>query len=142
MEKEELKKKIIEVMEKTRLTSLATLDGDMPKVRYMMLQHSGDGFDLYGATFTQSRKVAQIKSNNNMQVIMGGDASNLGAPYITVTGTAEIVVDPVVKDQCWSEELAQHFKGPDDPNYSVLKISPKVVEYMAAGAHEPEVCEV
>ena len=35
--------------------------------------------------------------------------------------------------------LGQFFKGPEDPGYVVIKVTPKVIEYTEAGAHQPEV---
>lgn len=40
---------------------------------------------------------------------------------ITLVGTLEIVTDPQTKREMWYEGLANHFKGPDDPDYCVLR---------------------
>jgi general stress protein 26 len=40
---------------------------------------------------------------------------------ITLVGTMEIVTDPEVKKEMWYEGLANHFSGPEDPHYCVLR---------------------
>lgn len=40
---------------------------------------------------------------------------------ITLVGTMEILTDSGVKKEMWYGGLANHFSGPDDPNYCVLR---------------------
>jgi general stress protein 26 len=40
---------------------------------------------------------------------------------ITLVGTLEIVTDPEIKKEMWYEGLSYHLKGPEDPNYCVLR---------------------
>lgn len=40
---------------------------------------------------------------------------------ITLVGTMEIVTDPDIKKEMWYEGLSNHFNGPEDPNYCVLR---------------------
>lgn len=42
---------------------------------------------------------------------------------ITLVGRIEVVTDPEVKRQNWYEGLAEHFSGPEDPDYCVLRFS-------------------
>lgn len=44
---------------------------------------------------------------------------------IPLVGTVEIITDPDVKRENWYTGLEQHFSGPDDPNYCVLKFTAK-----------------
>ncbi len=41
--------------------------------------------------------------------------------HISLKGTMEIVTDPIVKKEMWYEGLSNHFSGPEDPGYVVLK---------------------
>ena len=138
MEKKELKNKIIEVIEQAKLGSLATVRDGKPWVRYMVLHH-GEGLSLYTTTFAKSRKVEQINKNNNIHVTVGGDPKNWKAPYVNIQAEASVLTDLETKKKCWSDMLKQFFSGPEDPNYAVIEISPKVIEYTAAGAHKPEI---
>lgn len=40
---------------------------------------------------------------------------------ITLTGSIEILTDPEIKKEMWYDGLANHFKGPEDPGYCVLR---------------------
>ncbi len=46
---------------------------------------------------------------------------NAGDYNITLVGTIEILTDPNVKKEMWYGGLANHFSGPEDPNYCVLR---------------------
>lgn len=43
--------------------------------------------------------------------------------HISLTGTAEIITDPEVKKEMWYGGLSNHFSGPEDPNYIVIKFT-------------------
>lgn len=45
--------------------------------------------------------------------------------HISLKGKMEIITDPVVKKEMWYQGLADYFKGPDDPEYVVLKFTAK-----------------
>jgi general stress protein 26 len=141
MEKEQLKNSIIDVIENALLGSVATVDGNRPRVRYMIVKHAGD-LQLYAATYAPTRKVKQIKENNNVEIIMGGNAQNWEMPYVTVEATAEIKTDRETKYKRWEDQMSTYFSGPDDPNYVVIEFNPRVIEYMAPGAVSPEVYKV
>lgn len=42
---------------------------------------------------------------------------------ITLVGTIEVVTDPEVKKEMWYGGLANHFSGPEDPSYCVLRFN-------------------
>ena len=42
---------------------------------------------------------------------------------ITLVGTMEIVTDLDIKKEMWYEGLTNHFSGPEDPNYCVLRFN-------------------
>lgn len=138
MEREELKNKISEVIKKSRMGSMATIRDGKPWVRYMMLQQD-ENLNCYASTFAGSRKVEQIRKNNNVHIAVGGDANNTQAAYVNIQATAQVLTDLETKKKYWSDMLKQFFSGPEDPNYAVIKISPQVIEYTSSGAHPPEI---
>jgi general stress protein 26 len=138
MQAADLKKKIEDVIGPIRMASVATLKGNKPWVRYMMVQKDED-LNLYAATFMGARKVQQIRDNNNVHVTLGGDEKSPQAPYINIQGKAGIVTDDDTKKKYWFGELKKFFSGPEDPNFSLIKISPEVIEYMTPGSLEPEI---
>ncbi len=42
---------------------------------------------------------------------------------ITLVGTIDICTDPEIKREMWYDGLANHFSGPEDPNYCVLRFT-------------------
>ena len=138
MQNEELKGKILKVIKEYPVGSLATIKDGKPWVRYMMMQVH-EGSSIYSTTFTASRKMAQIKENNNVHIAFGADPKSMMIPFVNVEGTAEILTDPETKKKCWHDMLSEFFKGPDDPDYSVIKVTPRIMEYWKHGAGKPEV---
>lgn len=141
MEREELKNKILEVIKQSKLGSVATIKDGKPWVRYMVIQHD-ENLTLYTATFSSSRKVEQINKNNNVHVTVGGDPKNLQTAYVNIQATAKVLTDSGTKKKYWCDMLKAYFSGQEDPNYVVIKIFPEIVEYMAPGAHQPEIYQV
>ncbi|HWT73863.1 MAG TPA: pyridoxamine 5'-phosphate oxidase family protein [Mobilitalea sp.] len=58
----------------------------------------------------------RISKCNRASVCFNSDDFN-----ITLVGTIGIITDPEVKKEMWYGGLANHFSGPEDPNYCVLK---------------------
>jgi general stress protein 26 len=48
-----------------------------------------------------------------------------GEYNITLVGTIEIATDAATKQETWYEGMGNHFSGPDDPNYCVLRFTTK-----------------
>lgn len=46
---------------------------------------------------------------------------SMGEYNISLVGVLEIDTDPAVKQEMWYAGMGQHFKGPDDPAYCVLR---------------------
>jgi len=138
MHKQELKEKILDVVKKYPVGSVATLKDGKPWVRYMVMQPQED-LTFYTTTFALTRKIGQLKKDQSIHVAFGFDPKNWALPFVNVEGDAEVLTDPLTKKKCWKDEFKQYYKGPDDPNYTVIKITPRIIEYMAVGARQPEV---
>lgn len=135
---DELKQKILDVLENYPVGSVATIRDGKPWVRYMSMKFRDD-LTLYSATFATSRKIEQIEKNRNVHVTFGADPKNWEQPYVQIEGTAEVLTDLETKKWCWHDILAQFFSGPEDPGFVVLKVTPSLVEYMSPEATKPEV---
>ncbi len=62
-------------------------------------------------------KPARIGKNNRASICF-----NTGGAYnITLVGTVEIVTGAAAKQEMWYEGLYNHFSGPEDPGYCVLR---------------------
>lgn len=108
--------------------AIATVDGAEPRVRVVHPTWEGD--TLWFATGTTSAKVRHIQQNPavDLQFQVGPP----GFVHVVVRGTAEIITDTLEKKRVWDVidyDLSQFWAdGPDDPNYTLVKISPTRVE--------------
>ncbi len=62
-----------------------------------------------------SDRIKRIAQCNKASVCFNSDEYN-----ITLVGVIEVITDPEVKKEMWYNGLANHFSGPQDPNYCVL----------------------
>ena len=141
MKKTELKDKIVDLISRPQMASVATIKDGKPWTRYMMVSGEPD-LTLYTTTFSSARKVKQIKKDNNVHVILGGDEKNFKDPHVNIQATAQVLTDLETKKKFWCDHLKQFFSGPEDQNFSVIMISPQVIEYTSGDALVPEVYTV
>ncbi len=142
MEKKALKEKILKIAKQYPIASIGSITAEgNPWVRYMATEIDEE-LNLWTTSFASSRKISQIEKNDNVHAALGADPACWQKPYINMAGKAEILIDPEVKKKYWNDMLSQFFTGPDDPNYVVIKITPKVIEYMCADTTQPEIYEV
>ena len=135
----ELKDKIFAILQTPQLAGLATITEDgKPWVRYVMVAASED-LTVHCATFVGARKVKQIEKNPEVHVTCGVTDPRNMAPYLQIQGQAKLNTSKEARHGFWSDMLAPIFKGPDDPNYGVLEISPRQIELWSPGVHQPEV---
>jgi general stress protein 26 len=135
---EELKNKITQLVKKYPLSVVATVSAGKPFARYMMLV-CDEKLNFYSATALNSKKVAQVKDNKNVCAVIGADINDMNNPYAAIYGRAEISNNPELKKKIWCDHLKDYFKGPEDENYIVFKITPDYIEYMSPGKMEPEI---
>ena len=137
----EIKQRILDIIRKPHLACLATItDGDKPWVRYVMCFGRED-MTIRCATFVNARKVAQIEKNPEVHLTCGIMSLTDMTPYLQIQGTARVVTDKAERDAFWNDTLKEIFKGPDDPNYGVIIITPYRIEYCTLGSYTPEVWE-
>ncbi|MFX0108964.1 MAG: pyridoxamine 5'-phosphate oxidase family protein [Candidatus Hodarchaeota archaeon] len=119
---------------------LATSEAGSPRVRPVTVVKTEGA--LFVLTGTKSKKVDQIQSEARVEVLaMVEHAGNRG--YLRISGAAQIVEDVVLKEKV--AEAATYFKnywsGIDDANYTLIRIEPVRVAYMAPGDFEESVVE-
>jgi len=138
----ELKHRIAEILGQPQLGSLATvIDEGKPWVRYVVCLGQDD-MTIRFATFTNSRKVAQIKDNPEVHLTCGVTNPADMRPYLQIQGRAEFVTDSAERHGFWKDSLKGYFKGPDDPNYGIVVITPYLIELYSPGSITPEVWEL
>lgn len=103
----------------------------------MMFFH--EDFVLYVATDRNSKKVADIRQNSNVHVLLGREGKKWDENYIEIEGTASIEEDPSLKNKFWNNGLKRWLLGPEDPNYVLIKINPTTIYYIDSdGVTQPE----
>jgi general stress protein 26 len=138
---DDLIQRILEILSRLQLASLATVTKEgKPWVRYVMVV-ADETLTIRCATFLSARKVVQIRENPEVHLTCGVTDPTVMKPYLQVQARAEVVTDEAQRHGFWNNSLQGIFTGPDDPNYGVLVMTPYRVEHCTPGSFEPEVWE-
>ncbi|MDM5318850.1 pyridoxamine 5'-phosphate oxidase family protein [Bacillus altitudinis] len=135
MSQEELKQKVLSLLDEQKVGTLATVEKDKPHTRYMTFFH--EGLTLYTPTSKETHKADEIEKNPNVHILIGYSGEGFGDTYAEIAGTATLTDDPELIDRLWSDEMEKWFKGKDDPNLVILKIDPTSIRYMNEGSRTP-----
>jgi general stress protein 26 len=113
-----------------------------PHVRYMGAAVFEEPFTLYLETFRKSRKVADVQANAGVELLFGRkDFSEV----LNVSGIAEVENSPIRRKMVYDRIPASgnYFKGPDDPELVVLKMTVRRLEFWSQdGQRSPDVVEL
>ncbi|NUU60266.1 pyridoxamine 5'-phosphate oxidase family protein [Paenibacillus agri] len=128
MNPKDLEQKIIKVLDDNKFGSFGTVEaGNKPKVRYMAVFH--DGLKIYLATDRKTHKVEELKENGNAFLLLGYEAGG-GKDILEIEATVDITKDETLRAKVWNKDLEPWFKGPEDPDYVILELTPSRIEYM------------
>jgi general stress protein 26 len=121
------------LVRKARFPSLATIDGDQPRVRPVSPVRT-DGFTVYVANLRGYHKTGEIAANPRVELVYVDEEHN----QVRVTGEAEIVTDrALIVDIFAHTPLLKHYLGsPDNPDLIIYRIVPHRVRYMQEWALE------
>lgn len=135
-----LKERILDVVKAPSLSGFATTTKDgKPWVRYVMAEASDD-LTFRFSSFSDARKVEQIKSNPEVHLTCGiKDPTHMG-PYLQIQGRASFTTDREARHAFWTERLRLLFSGPDDPKFGVVTVQAYRIELCYVG-QESEVWE-
>nr|WP_312291678.1 pyridoxamine 5'-phosphate oxidase family protein [Clostridium chromiireducens] len=118
---EEIIKRAGEIVEKNTgeasycVLSLVDLDG-YPTASTITASKAGGINWITFCTGLGGTRTNRINKCNRASVCFNADNYN-----ITLVGTIEILNDSDVKKEMWYDGLANHFSGPEDANYCVLR---------------------
>lgn len=105
--------------DKILVCALGMLDADgAPTVAAITAARSEGIRWVTFSTGLTSNKVKRLAHSNKASVCFLSETYN-----VSLVGTLEVLTDPATKRHTWYDALAQHFSGPDDPNYCVLKFT-------------------
>ena len=112
---------------------LATTEGDQPRVRPVTLIHLQN--KLFVTTGSTDAKVKQTKQNPKTEFCLLVEKDERKGT-IRVECVAKIVENKDVKTDVYNNiSFAKEFwRGPEDPNYTVIELKPISLEYMKPGS--------
>jgi general stress protein 26 len=122
-----LKDKILEVIAGPHVTAVATLDGKLPAVRFMVLAGFPD-MTIVGATMKASKKVEQLKKNSDV-ALATWSGKEFSDPYVEVKAKGKIHEDIATKKKYWNPMFEQFFKTPENPDFVVLVFTAGEITY-------------
>lgn len=93
-----------------------------------------DPLTIYFSTNTSSEKMKQLKKNNNVAVYFCIPKEFKGVMF---QGKMEVIKDMDFKKKFWFDECLQFYPlGPEDPDFTILKMKPKRLKAWFKGKHE------
>ncbi|NHJ84875.1 MAG: hypothetical protein FK734_05405 [Asgard group archaeon] len=150
MTKEETEKLVMELLSKTYAGYLATIDEQgQPSIRAVfnlrneekfprpaeaIKKYDNDPYSVYISTNTSSIKMKQITENKRIAIYYSLPDEIKG---IMIQGEAEIIKDMNFKKDIWVENWTMYYpQGYTDPDFTLLKIKPKLIRGWSRGPHE------
>lgn len=126
-------------MAAAKFPSLATADGDQPRLRPVSPVKT-DRFTVYVANLRQYGKTAEIAANPRVELCYLDPDHD----QVRITGRAEVLDDAEQIEEIWkSNPLLRKYLGtPDNPELIIYKIVPERVRFMREWAleyHEVEI---
>ena len=121
------------VVRSDRFPSLASIDGDQPRVRPVSPVRT-DGFTVYVANLRGYHKTQEIAANPNVELCYLNDQHD----QVRITGVAEVVDDRDLLEEIWNANplLRQYLGSIDNPELIVYRIVPTQIRFMREWALE------
>ncbi len=132
-----LKDKILEVMGSPHPAAVATLDGKMPAVRFMVLTGFPD-MTLVGGTLKSSKKVEQLMKNPETAIAIWS-GKEFSDPYVEIRAKGKVHDDILTKKKYWNPMFEQYFKTVDNPDFVVLVFAASEITYHGKNMSSMEV---
>ena len=122
-----LKEQILEVMAAPHPAAVATLDGKMPVVRFMVLTGFPD-MTLVGGTMKSSKKVGQLAKNPEAAIAIWS-GKEFSDPYVEIKAKGKVHEDIATKKKYWNPMFEKYFKSADNPDFVVLVFTASEITY-------------
>lgn len=120
-------------MRAAKFPTLASMDGDQPRVRPVSPVRT-EGFVVYVANLRAYHKTGEIAANPKVELCyLDGDHNQ-----VRITGIAEGVTDREVIEDIWRTNplLKAYLGSPENPMFMLYRVAPKRVRYMQEWALE------
>src|SRR5437870_2111664 len=131
--KEELRRVALETMAAARFPMFASVDHDQPRLRPVSPVKTEE-FTVFVASMRNSGKTRELERNNKVELCYLSE----GHDQVRITGAAELVTDPIVRQRIWDENplLRAFLKSIDNPEFMLYKVTPHRVRFMREWALE------
>jgi general stress protein 26 len=131
-----LNEKVLHMLDKHSIGTLATIQGGKPFSRFMLFFH--DGLTLYAATHKHTHKLDDMNTNPNVHILLGLEAASFTSHYCEIEAVASIEESAELRKRFWDDSLSEWMSGSDDPNYVLLAFKPERILYFEKAGSEPE----
>lgn len=121
-----IKEIALEIINSSEYSVLTTIENNYSYTRTMDHFEVENDFIIYMGTNIDSRKVNQIKNNNNVNVHFN---SNQNDGYVSIYGNASISNDTNLKNKFWKEDWDKFY--PDNSKYRLIIIKCKSFEIIS-----------
>ncbi|MBN1857778.1 pyridoxamine 5'-phosphate oxidase family protein [Candidatus Bipolaricaulota bacterium] len=132
---EEIRQEVWGHLKNSQCAYLGTAEDVQPRVRPVTLLNVDEKFWI--ATGTRSQKARQIRRNPNVEVCipLGEETCN---GYIRVAGMASAVYDDALRRRIGDTfgYFGGTWSGPEDPDYTLIRIHRVEIEYLCPGSNE------
>ena len=129
---ETLNEKILSIINKHKIGTMATLNGSKPFVRYMTF--TNDDFVLFTTTSEESQKVLDLQQNPYTHILLGYTKEGMNAPYVEITAKLSEIKDDTLKLKI-TNFFKDIFKS-DTEDMITLQLDPVTIKLMNDG--EPQ----
>ncbi|SFH84589.1 pyridoxamine 5'-phosphate oxidase family protein [Halpernia frigidisoli] len=119
--------KLKELSESARICMFSTELDKLPiNTRPMSLQETDKEGNLWFISSDASNKNFEIKEDNRVQLFF---MNNSNSEYLSVYGKAFIYKDKSTIEEKWSPLANAWFDGKEDPNVSIIRVTPEETYY-------------
>ncbi len=125
--------KLAELIHQIRIAMLTTLTNEGAFRSRPITTHGArfDG-DLWFLTRVDSAKLDQVRQHRRVGLTYATPTDNT---YISLSGTAQVVVDQAKAEELWDPSYQVWFPGgSSDPDLALIKVTVELAEYWAAPA--------
>ncbi|WP_155594038.1 pyridoxamine 5'-phosphate oxidase family protein [Lysinibacillus cavernae] len=128
---------ILEVLNREKIGTMATVENGKPYSRYMTFQH--EDFVLYTVTNKHSEKMEELRKNPYTHILYGYENEGFGDVYVEIEGQLTEVHEEGIKNKI-AEFFTSIFVGNQDEMVT-LKIEPIRMRLMNKKGQPPKELE-
>ncbi|MFJ8517417.1 pyridoxamine 5'-phosphate oxidase family protein [Lysinibacillus xylanilyticus] len=128
---------ILEVLNREKIGTMATVENGKPYSRYMTFQH--EDFILYTVTNKHSEKMEELHKNPYTHILFGYENRGFGDTYVEIEGKLTEILEDGIKNKL-AEFFTSIFVGNHDEMIT-LKIEPIRMRLMNKKGEPPKELE-